>query len=141
MATQSPLFTVPPGNEVITVKVINPVNFGPARIHRFMGPAVPGLETHFTSPSVSFLLENPSGRKLQELLDEWDWTEHFAPQTETLRYCNFVADIQFDTRTRSAHWQDTTKSWLLTDESGKQYTSRFLITAMGILNSFTLPKF
>ena len=31
----------------------------------------------------------------QELLDEWDWTEHFAPQPETERYLNYVAD-KFD---------------------------------------------
>jgi cation diffusion facilitator CzcD-associated flavoprotein CzcO len=45
-----------------------------------------------------------------ELLQEWEWSEHFAPQPETLRYLNLVADkfalrsdIQFDstaTRTR-----------------------------------------
>src|ERR1700704_3011501 len=33
----------------------------------------------------------------QELLEEWDWTEHFSPQPETLRYLNFVAD-KFDLR-------------------------------------------
>ena len=33
----------------------------------------------------------------QELLDEWNWTEHFAPQPETLRYLNYVAD-KFDLR-------------------------------------------
>jgi len=27
-----------------------------------------------------------------EILREWEWTEHFAPQPETLRYCNYVAD-------------------------------------------------
>src|SRR5687767_2485314 len=45
----------------------------------------------------------------QELLDEWDWTEHFAPQTETERYLNHVADkfdlrrdIQFRSRVKAA---------------------------------------
>src|SRR6478736_7485225 len=33
----------------------------------------------------------------KELLDEWDWAEHFAPQPETLRYLNHVAD-RFDLR-------------------------------------------
>ncbi|MGC8001369.1 cyclohexanone monooxygenase, partial [Salmonella enterica] len=28
----------------------------------------------------------------QELLQEWSWTERFAPQPETLRYLNYVAD-------------------------------------------------
>lgn len=44
--------------------MINPVNFGPAILNRFMGPDVPGLETFETSPSLCFLLEHPSGRKL-----------------------------------------------------------------------------
>ena len=33
----------------------------------------------------------------KELLDEWEWSEHFAGQPETLRYCNYVAD-KFDLR-------------------------------------------
>ena len=28
----------------------------------------------------------------KELLDDWDWSEHFAAQPETLRYLNHVAD-------------------------------------------------
>ena len=31
----------------------------------------------------------------EELLQEWEWSEHFAPQPETLRYLDFVAD-KFD---------------------------------------------
>ena len=45
----------------------------------------------------------------QEVLDEWDWTEHFSPQPETLKYINFLTekfdlkrDMQFDTRVRSS---------------------------------------
>ena len=33
----------------------------------------------------------------QELLEEWNWSEHFAGQPETLRYLNHVAD-KFDLR-------------------------------------------
>ena len=33
----------------------------------------------------------------QELLDEWDWSEHFSGQPEIERYCNHVAD-KFDLR-------------------------------------------
>jgi len=83
----------------------------------------------------------------KELLQEWDWTEHFSPQPETLRYIEFVCqkfdikrDVQFNTRIASARFQDDSRSWLLTDETGKTYTSRFLITAIGILNSYTLPN-
>lgn len=83
----------------------------------------------------------------QEVLDEWNWTEHFSPQPETLKYCQYLCDrfdlrgdMQFDTRISAAHYQDTTDSWLLTDENGNQYSSRFLLTAMGILNRPTLPN-
>ncbi|KAJ5388661.1 hypothetical protein N7509_011202 [Penicillium cosmopolitanum] len=56
-------FTAPAG-QAITVKLINTVNFGPAQLHRFMAPPVPGMETHPSNPSFSFLLEHSSGRKL-----------------------------------------------------------------------------
>lgn len=60
--TESVVF--PRSNSTVTVKLINPVNFGPAQIHRFMSPLVPGLETFPTSPSLCFLIEHHSGRKL-----------------------------------------------------------------------------
>lgn len=83
----------------------------------------------------------------QELLDEWDWTEHFSPQPETLKYINFLTekfdlrkDMQFDTRIKSATFQEQGSYWRLADNSGHTYTSKFLITAMGILNEPTLPN-
>ncbi|KIW12828.1 hypothetical protein PV08_08015 [Exophiala spinifera] len=83
----------------------------------------------------------------QEVLDEWSWTEHFAPASETLKYCQFLAtkfdlerDMQFNTRVKSARFQEASRSWLLTDTEGKEYTSRFLITAMGLLNEPTYPE-
>ncbi|KAH8695733.1 hypothetical protein GQ44DRAFT_694960 [Phaeosphaeriaceae sp. PMI808] len=83
----------------------------------------------------------------QSLLDEWNWTEHFAGQAETLSYCQFFAkkfnlheDMQFNTRVISACWREDSKSWVVADEDGKAYSCRFLITAMGILNEPTLPN-
>ncbi|KAJ1328265.1 (2,2,3-trimethyl-5-oxocyclopent-3-enyl)acetyl-CoA 1,5-monooxygenase [Microdochium nivale] len=83
----------------------------------------------------------------QEVLQEWDWTEHFSPQPETLRYAQFLTDkfdlrrdMQFDTRVQSAHFQELTSSWLLTDSKGRTYSTRYLVTAMGILNESTLPN-
>jgi cation diffusion facilitator CzcD-associated flavoprotein CzcO len=83
----------------------------------------------------------------KELLDEWDWSEHFAGQPETLRYLNHVADkydlrkdIQFRSRVKSAHYQDVSQTWKTTTEDGKTYTSRFLITAVGPLSAPTLPN-
>ncbi|TWT03102.1 NAD(P)/FAD-dependent oxidoreductase [Reyranella sp. CPCC 100927] len=83
----------------------------------------------------------------QELLDEWDWTEHFSPQPETLRYLNHVADkfdlrrdIQFKSRVTSAHYQEATRAWDVTLEDGSRYRCRFLITAIGLLSAPTMPR-
>lgn len=48
--------------------------------------------------------------------------------------------MQFNTRVTSAHWQANDRCWLLTDANGKQYSARFLITAMGILSQPSLPN-
>ncbi|CAI4212645.1 unnamed protein product [Parascedosporium putredinis] len=83
----------------------------------------------------------------QEVLDEWNWTEHFSPQPETLKYIQYLTDkfdlkkdMQFDTRIQTAKWREDSSSWLLTDHSGRTYTCRYLVTAMGILNELTLPN-
>ena len=83
----------------------------------------------------------------QELLDEWDWEEHFAGQPETERYLNHVADrfdlrrdIQFKSRVASAHYREDTRSWDLTLEDGRRYAARFLVTAVGVLSAATLPN-
>ena len=83
----------------------------------------------------------------QELLDEWNWSEHFAGQPETLRYINHVADrfdlrrdIQFRSRVTAAHWQEPTRRWDVTLEDGSRHTARFLITAIGPLSAPTMPR-
>lgn len=83
----------------------------------------------------------------KDLLKEWDWGEHFAPQPETERYLNFVADkfdlrrhIQFDSRVASAHYREETRSWEIGLQRGERYSTRFLITAIGILSAPTMPN-
>ena len=82
----------------------------------------------------------------KDLVDEWKWSEHFSSQPETLRYIEFLCErlslkqhIQFNTKVKSAHWQ-AENYWLLTDDHGRQYTSKYLISAIGILNEYTLPN-
>jgi glyoxylase-like metal-dependent hydrolase (beta-lactamase superfamily II) len=55
---------IPEGSVAVKVRLINSVNFGPAQIHRFMAPAVTGLQHFKTSPSHSFCIQHPSGRRL-----------------------------------------------------------------------------
>jgi cation diffusion facilitator CzcD-associated flavoprotein CzcO len=83
----------------------------------------------------------------QELLEEWDWEEHFAGQPETERYLNYVADkfdlrrdIQFKSRVTAAHYQEDTCSWEVLLEDGRRYTTRFLVTAIGVLSAATMPR-
>jgi cation diffusion facilitator CzcD-associated flavoprotein CzcO len=83
----------------------------------------------------------------KELLEEWNWNEHFAPQPETERYLNHVADkfdlrrdIQFRSRVSAAHYQDATRSWDVTLENGDRFRTRFLITAIGPLSAPTMPR-
>jgi len=53
-----------------------------------------------------------------ELLQEWDWSEHFSAQPETLRYLEFVADkldlrrhIQFNSRVAGATYDESGNAW------------------------------
>ncbi len=82
----------------------------------------------------------------RDLLDEWDWEEHFAAQPETERYLNYVADkfelrrdIQFKSRVTAAHYQEDTRSWNVILEDGGRYTTRLLVTAIGVLSAATMP--
>ena len=83
----------------------------------------------------------------KELLAEWNWSEHFAPQPETLRYLNYVADkfdlrrdIQFRTRVTAAHYDEAARGWTVSAEDGSSYRARYLITAIGPLSAPTLPR-
>ena len=83
----------------------------------------------------------------KELLQEWEWSEHFAGQPETLRYINYVADkfdlrrdIQFRSRVTAAVYDEDTRSWTTALEDGSRFNSRFLITAIGPLSTPTLPR-
>ncbi|WP_159007198.1 NAD(P)/FAD-dependent oxidoreductase [Bradyrhizobium sp. S69] len=83
----------------------------------------------------------------KELLEEWDWSEHFAGQPETLRYLNHVADkfdlrrdIQFGSRVAAATYDENSRSWSVALQDGSRFRARFLITAIGPLSTPTLPR-
>ncbi|HEY4043937.1 MAG TPA: NAD(P)/FAD-dependent oxidoreductase [Rhodopila sp.] len=82
-----------------------------------------------------------------ELLQEWNWAEHFASAPETERYLNYVADkfdlrrdIQFRSRVTAAHYCEETRGWDVVLEDSRRYHARFLITAIGVLSAPTLPR-
>ncbi len=83
----------------------------------------------------------------KDLLQEWDWTEHFSPQPENLRYLNYVADrfdlrphMRFDCRVQSARWDEDSRTWTVQLEDGEEMSCRFLLTAIGILSAAVMPR-
>lgn len=84
----------------------------------------------------------------KELLQEWDWSEHFAPREETERYLQHVVDkfdlrkhMRFNSRLKSAHWDAEKSGWQTTTDNGQVYTAKFLLTAIGLLSTPTLPRY
>lgn len=89
----SATIAMPAGSQAVRISLINPVNFGPAQIHRFMAPPVPGLEQFQTSPSFSFFIEHPLGRKLMfDLGIRKDHQNYFKRVADYLPTTNY--DIQ-----------------------------------------------
>ena len=83
----------------------------------------------------------------KELLDEWEWSEHFAGQPETLRYLNHVVDkfdlrrhMQFGCKVAGASFDEDRSLWTVHLEDGREITGRFLLTAIGMLSAATLPN-
>ena len=85
----------------------------------------------------------------KELLEEWNWKERFSGQPENLKYLNFVAD-KFDLRRhmRFSHtvtamtFDEQANMWRLRiKESDTEITTRFVITALGLLSIPTMPRY
>jgi len=82
MASEVIDFAIPAGEAIAAVKLINPVNFGPAVLQGLMGPPIPHVRTlgQGNSPSLSFLIEHSSGRRLVwDLGIRKDWN-NYAPK-------------------------------------------------------------
>ena len=82
----------------------------------------------------------------EELLQEWNWREHFSAQPDTLAYVRYAADkfdfrrdIDFECDVVSAHWQEDARRWLVTTEDGRRYAGTLLITAIGVLSAHVMP--
>jgi cyclohexanone monooxygenase len=81
-----------------------------------------------------------------ELQQEWDWSERYAPQPEILRYANHVADrfnlrpdIQFSTRVERAMFDEDENIWSVTTSDGKTVTAKFVVLATGCLSNARKP--
>src|SRR5215471_12153384 len=84
----------------------------------------------------------------KELLQEWDWKEHYSGQPENEKYLNYVADkfnlrkdIQFNARVTSAIYDAQTNRWDVTLESGQRARAQFVVAAVGLLSARYTPPF
>ena len=84
----------------------------------------------------------------EELLQEWDWKEHYSGQPENERYLNYVADkfdlrrdIEFNAHVASAVYDEREDSWQVQTEDGRRASGRFLIAAVGNLSAGYIPDF
>jgi cyclohexanone monooxygenase len=81
-----------------------------------------------------------------ELQQEWDWSERYAPQPEILKYANHVADrfdlrsdIQFNTRVERAVFDESANRWSVTTSDGHTVTAQFVVLATGCLSNARIP--
>src|SRR3979411_2457478 len=77
-----------------------------------------------------------------ELQQEWNWSERYAPQSEILKYANHVADrfnlrpdIQFDTSVERAEFDESANQWSVTTSDGKTVTAKFVVRDTGCLSN------
>ena len=83
----------------------------------------------------------------RELIDEWNWSEHFAGQPEIERYLHFVVDkfdlrrdIEFNARVKSVVFDDAQQIWQLRTENGLTLNARYVIAATGFLSAYQMPE-
>jgi cyclohexanone monooxygenase len=81
-----------------------------------------------------------------ELQQEWDWSERYAPQPEILKYANHVADkynlradIQFGARVDRAAFDEDENIWSVATSDGKTVAAKFVVLATGCLSNARMP--
>jgi cyclohexanone monooxygenase len=81
-----------------------------------------------------------------ELQQEWNWSERYAPQPEILRYANHVAerfdlrrDIQLDTRVDRAAFDESANEWQMTTSDGGTVRAGYVVLATGCLSNARVP--
>ena len=81
------------------------------------------------------------------LQQEWCWSQRYAAQPEILQYAQHVADrydlrrdIQFNTRIKSARYDEAASRWTLEAEVGATIAARFCVMATGCLSVANWPR-
>jgi cyclohexanone monooxygenase len=81
-----------------------------------------------------------------ELQQEWNWSERYAPQPEILKYANHVADrfklrsdIQLNTRVDRAEFDERNNIWSVSTSDGNTVTAKYVVLATGCLSNARMP--
>jgi cyclohexanone monooxygenase len=82
----------------------------------------------------------------EDLEQDWDWSQRYAPQPEILRYINHVADrfelrrdVQLNTKVLFAHYVETGGRWRVETDDGETWNAAFCVMATGCLSSTNMP--
>ena len=82
----------------------------------------------------------------EELQQDWDWSERYAPQPEILKYAQHVADrfglrpdIVFDTRVDHAEFDEDLGIWEVATSDGRTVRAQFVVLATGCLSNARMP--
>jgi cyclohexanone monooxygenase len=82
----------------------------------------------------------------KELLQQWDWRTRYLEQPDIENYLNHVVDrhdlrrdIQLNTEVTGAVFDEQRKLWQIRTSTGEAFTSRYLVTALGLLAKSNIP--
>jgi cyclohexanone monooxygenase len=83
-----------------------------------------------------------------KLYREWKWTERYPRETEIRSYLEHVAD-RFDLRKNlilsttvtAAHFNEKTSRWDVETDKGDRFSTKFIVTGLGILSAPNKPPF
>ena len=95
----------------------------------------PGAECDVQSHLYSFSFEQKN-----------DWSQPFAGQEEILVYLNHIAGkyelrphLQLNTTVKSTRWQGENARWHVVTESGDEFESHVVVSALGMFNKLVMP--
>lgn len=99
----------------------------------------PGVRTDSEYPYYSFSFS-------KEVREEWTWSERYPPGEEVLAYLNFVADrldlrkdIRLGAFVERAVYDERANVWTVHLRGGDALTTRYLVSAMGVLSQPIWP--
>ena len=154
MGTASPSF--PTKTQHLDAIVVGAGVAGLCQLHRLreMGLNVLGIEAGSDVGGTWYWNRYPGARfdSQTEVYQYWfsealnkKWggpKERFAPQPDTEKWLQFVADeldlrrsYKFNTRVESAHFNESTNRWTVTTENGDVYDTQFFVSCAGMLSA------